>query len=289
MDFIIATLKKHNAKYVDIHDPDDVQTIYHLFKEGYINTEDIMSDIVYLYAGWYYENIDKNYELTKKHYSMAIEDGNVTAMNNLAVLCKQEGDYESAKKYYWMAIECGHVTAMTNLAILYKKEGDYESAKKYYLMAIEGGNVTAMNNLAVLYHDLDNESAKKYYLMAIEGECVKSMNNLVVLYQNLKHKQDFFEHCFRYRHFIRRDLLLASVLAILEIDHDESIQDKLGQLKFTKEDELYPLAKKYLTLAQENVRWKNVNRMRALRFTLEHCKSYSFIPKELLEYIQAYL
>ena len=53
---------------------------------------------------------------------------------------KIEKDYELAKKYYVMAIECGNSDSMNNLGHYYATiDKNYELAKKYYVMAIDGG------------------------------------------------------------------------------------------------------------------------------------------------------
>ena len=59
----------------------------------------------------YYQDVEKDYALMKKYYLMAIDLGNLLAMNNLANYYQYaEKDYALMKKYYLMAIEsrkCG--------------------------------------------------------------------------------------------------------------------------------------------------------------------------------------
>ena len=51
-------------------------------------------------------------------------------------------DYKLMKKYYLMAIDKGNLEAMNNLGIYYATiEKNYDLMKKYYLMAIEKGNL----------------------------------------------------------------------------------------------------------------------------------------------------
>jgi TPR repeat protein len=89
----------------------------------------------------------------KKYYLMAIDNGNTTAMNNLGFYYKNiQKDYELMKKYYLMAIDNGNTTAMNNLGFYYKNiQKDYELMKKYYLMSIKKGNSNAMTNLDLYY------------------------------------------------------------------------------------------------------------------------------------------
>ncbi len=70
----------------------------------------------------------------------------------LGNLLREENDFQGAAKYYAMAVDKGHASAMNNLALLYKNEfKDFENAIKYYAMAVDKGHARAMNNLANLY------------------------------------------------------------------------------------------------------------------------------------------
>jgi TPR repeat protein len=52
---------------------------------------------------FYYEHGEKNYELAKKYYLMAIDKGNTSAIFNLIVYyINVEKNYDLAKKYYLM-------------------------------------------------------------------------------------------------------------------------------------------------------------------------------------------
>ncbi len=101
---------------------------------------------------------DKNYELAKQYYNMAIQCGCTKSFYYLGyIYCNVEKDYESAKKYYLMAIEKGDVKGMGNLAYIYHTiDKDYELAKKYYLMVVEkDNNNMAMNILGDIYYYID--------------------------------------------------------------------------------------------------------------------------------------
>jgi tetratricopeptide (TPR) repeat protein len=78
---------------------------------------------------------------------MAIENGHIHAINNLALYYYETAqDYEKAKKYYLMAIDKGDSTAMFNLATYYETiEEDYEQAQKYYSMATDNGYIDVTN------------------------------------------------------------------------------------------------------------------------------------------------
>ena len=122
----------------------------------------------------------------KRYYNMAIEKGDVDAMNNLANLYTTEKDgINQAEKYYKMAIEKGCADAMYNLALLYKNnKEDIGRAEKYYKMAIEKEHVGAMNNLGFLYATNKNDlnQAEKYFKMACERGNVVAQFNIAFLY-----------------------------------------------------------------------------------------------------------
>ena len=128
----------------------------------------------------------KDYKKAEKYYLMAVDKGNIDAMNFLAILYKAEfKDYKKAEKYFLIAVDKGNVTAINNLAILYHTEiKDYLKAEKYYLIAVDKGNVPAINNLAILYHTeiKDYLKAEKYYLMAVDKGNIGAMFNLANLY-----------------------------------------------------------------------------------------------------------
>jgi TPR repeat protein len=91
--------------------------------------------------------------------------------------CADIKRYDLAKKYYLMAIQQGNVV----LGSLYERfEKDYILMKKYYLMAIEKGKPTAMLRLGYHYHFVEKDYGlmKKYYLMAIKRAIPRAMNNL---------------------------------------------------------------------------------------------------------------
>lgn len=58
------------------------------------------------------------------------------------------------KKYYLMAIELGNVDAINNLAIYYEDAKDYAEMEKYYLKGIKLDNATSMKNL--ICHHVEN-------------------------------------------------------------------------------------------------------------------------------------
>ena len=179
--------------------------------------------------GNFYYNTEKNYELAKKYYLMAIDKNNLEAMNNLGTLYYMiEKNYELAKKYYLMAIDNDNDNSMFNLGNLYHMtEQQYELAKKYYLMAIDKGNSNAMASLGNLYYIIENkyELAIKYYLMAIDKENPHAMNNLGHIYYT-----------------IEKNYKLTDKYYLMSITHEKNIINLQNNIKFdenTREQHIY--------------------------------------------------
>jgi len=125
-----------------------------------------------------YQYTEKNYNLMKKYYLMAIELNNSDAMNNLAYHYQTvEKNYDLMKKYYLMAIGINHSDAMNNLADYYENiEENYDLMKKYYLMAIELNHSYAMNKLALYYEE--NEENDQTFVELYKYENKESIMNL---------------------------------------------------------------------------------------------------------------
>ena len=200
-----------------------IEKDYNLMKKYYLMAIDEDNDMAMNNLGYYYKYIEKDYNLMKKYYLMAIDKGNDISMNNLGCYYFEiEKDYELMKKYYFMTISKDNSLAMYNLAFYYQLiEKDYNLMKKYYLMAVSEGNLDAMNNLGYYYEKIekDHEQAKKYYLMAISKGDSDAMNNLVDYYKN-----NLFELY----------LLLNSIE-----DKNLIIIDKIKNLKKTNKDIIY--------------------------------------------------
>ncbi len=186
-------LKKYNIYDDKKLSLNEIDFIEQLFNDGIniINLNEFENNSnILVFIGIYYKKVEKDYELMKKYYLMAIELGDACAMNNLGLYYeKVEKDYGLMKKYYLMAIELSNSYAMNNLGMYYKNvEKDYELMKKYYLMAIELGNSSAMNNLGWHYEKVEKNYGlmKKYYLMAIELDNSNAMNNLELHFLNNK-------------------------------------------------------------------------------------------------------
>jgi TPR repeat protein len=92
---------------------------------------------------------------------MGIDHNNIFCMHNLALHCRIiDKNYDLTKKYYLMAIEQGHPESMYKLGWYYNYiEINYDLMEKYYL---EKNN---MNSLCRLLSYYSNKLMKKLELM----------------------------------------------------------------------------------------------------------------------------
>jgi len=194
-EHIITELNKYNLKYIKIKNETSLTKIYNLFKSNIF--EESSTDIEYFYYGAYYQYTEKNYDLMKKYYLMAIQLNHSYAMNNLGYYYQYiEKNYDLMKKYYLMAIELNNSSAMTNLAYYYNiVEKNYDLMKKYYLMAIGINHSDAMYNLAQYYQwtEKNYDLMKKYYLMAIELNDSYAMHYLANYYEYTEKNYDLMK------------------------------------------------------------------------------------------------
>lgn len=183
--FIISILESINIAYIKIDDSVILEYIYDLYKNN--RYSDCNDKIYSNYAGIYAVYIAGDIDLAEKYYLMAINQGNICSMYNLARLYDKRNRNDLAKKYYLMAIEKGYINFMCNFSWLYYLKSKFDISENYYLTAIENdpGNVYYITCLACLYGGQRIYNlAEKYYLMAIEKGHVNSMYNLALLYKD---------------------------------------------------------------------------------------------------------
>ena len=111
--------------------------------------------------------IKRNIKNAKQLYQKAMENGEIDAINNLAVICQvgaaEEGiekDFHKAVELYKKAVEHGVVNAFYNLALIYHHgnieqgfEIDIHKAIELYENAISRGNVASFHNIGNIYKD----------------------------------------------------------------------------------------------------------------------------------------
>ena len=89
---------KYNCLYINIDNEKSINNIYHLFIKNIVFEPELSIEMLYL--GYYYNNIEKDYNQMKKYYLMAIDKGDVNAMTNLVVYYKNENKDIKILKLY---------------------------------------------------------------------------------------------------------------------------------------------------------------------------------------------
>jgi hypothetical protein len=248
----IKSIAEFIDKYaIDIVIPDGLSADYII---KVLNGYKTRTPKYYGFRGIYYRHVEKNYDLMKKYYLMAIEQGCVQAICNLGRYYQHiEKNYDLMKKYYLMAIELNYYRAMSCIGYYYQMtEINYELMKKYYITAIEQGNdAIAMNNLGYYYHDaeINYDLMKKYYLMAIELGDLTAMINLGNYYADIELNNELTKKYY--------------LMAYKRNDLDAMIN--LGNYYHTKEPN-YELCIKYYKQAVEHEKMSETKIIIGLRF-----------------------
>ena len=97
---------------------------------------------------------------------------NADYLNRLGVLYTNQKNYSEAEKWYLKAIENGNFTAISNIAYLYFEKGDYEKSIKYYKEYQKlVDNPDNYLWIAGAYYEMeDYKNAKEWYLKVAKFE-----------------------------------------------------------------------------------------------------------------------
>jgi len=154
------------------------------------------------HTGVYLRYIKQNYSDAINYYLMAIENGNVHAMNDLGYYYYIiEQNYELTKKYYMMAIENNMSKSMYALGHYYHNiEKNIKLAKKYYTMGAEQNYDEALEALGDIYNydEHNKEEAIKYYIKAISLGNTGAYNELKNIANQLEIYNIFVKHKITY-------------------------------------------------------------------------------------------
>lgn len=132
---------------------------------------------------------NKNYSEAEKWYLKAIDNGNFTAISNLAYLYYEKEEYEKAIKYYKEYTKIANDTENYFwIGSAYEKLEDYKNAKEWFLKATKFEKVGASENrLGIIFDEEGNQKeAIKWYTAAIQKGNLWAYDNLAVLYLNLE-------------------------------------------------------------------------------------------------------
>ena len=124
---IRQVLEEHNSAYIDIDNQLSLHKIHTLICE-HIVKDDPINSLECLYFGWYYSHIEKNYNLMKKYYEIAIQHGDSKAMYNMGIYYHNvDKDYDKMKRCYIAVIKNRNILArqyaIQNLSWYYEHEG----------------------------------------------------------------------------------------------------------------------------------------------------------------------
>jgi tetratricopeptide (TPR) repeat protein len=157
----------------------------------------------YYKLGLYYQFNEINNKLTKKYYNLDINEkysltrGN--SMNNLGFYYSDvEKNYDKSKKYFLDAIQNNNYDAYNNLGLYYYNiEKNYEKAKEYYLLACEHDIPEAFNNLGLYYYEIDNnyDISKLYFIEALKRNVDDAINNIKLITTPLERYIIFRQNC----------------------------------------------------------------------------------------------
>lgn len=173
---LIDLLDKVNYEYDKLTDKNQnkIDLILNMFKNDIImNEDDIKNDPELLrYTAMYYSKFTdpKDHQNMIHYYSLAVNNDDVIAMNDLGCYYSEIEDIENMMKCYTMAIQRGYPCSMNNLGHYYEKIDDIETAYKYYSMACDHNYTNAMISMALYYfRKRDYDEGEKYLIRAVEN------------------------------------------------------------------------------------------------------------------------
>jgi len=151
--------------------------------EKLTNSKDVLGAIYSAIGTDYYNLGDLNNALLYNYRALEIardlnnQEGESSALNNIAEIYDEQGNYDKALEYYNKSLQLTSepssiATTYSNIASVYSDKGDYNKAVEYYKKAIEldqesgdyHDTAGVMLNLGNAYTDLKNFSEAQYYL-----------------------------------------------------------------------------------------------------------------------------
>ncbi len=122
------------------------------------------------------------YQAAVSDQARAADAGNTSAMVNLGVLLRKQGQHDQAEQWYRKAADGGNTAGMYHLGAVLAEQGEEDQAEQWYRQAADGGNVAAMVNLgAVLRKQGQQDQAEQWYRKAAGAGNTDAMINLAVL------------------------------------------------------------------------------------------------------------
>lgn len=231
---ITNVVKKYGYAHIPITEDINLNNIYELLVNNIIFEPNC--NIEYLYVGFYYRIIIKDYKLMKKYYLKAIDDGCYMAMCSLAHYYNNKKKYDKMKKYYLMSIDKGANYAMSNLGLYYKEIDNHVEMLKYLTMAYEHGKFNALESLYDYYKDnYDHKKIIMYYMMIVTTTNKKPNLPKYNLLCGL-------ELYLNNQHMYPREKIMSEINALMHTKLNLVDQNKflmlIGSFDFTDEDHI---------------------------------------------------
>ena len=159
---------------------------FNLSDIDFSNINKFIENKQYYHLGLYYQFNQINNKLTKKYYNLDINEKysptRGDSMNNLGFYYLDvEKNYDKSKKYLFDAIQNNNYNAYNNLGLYYYNiEKNYQKGKEYYLLACEHDIPEAFNNLGLYYYKIDNnyDISKLYFIEALKKDVDDAINNI---------------------------------------------------------------------------------------------------------------
>jgi hypothetical protein len=195
---IITNYQKKEKFFIDFINNNSLQSIFELGKQ-YQNEKN------YEYMLFYYNNLIEKYN---NNYSYEEQQILSETLCTLAMYYKKIENFDLMKTYHLMAIENGNLTSMNNLGFYYETlEKNEELMKKYYLMAIENGHTTSMYNLGSYYECIeDEENMYHYYFMACKYNQINAIESINKLMKD-KHPVKIYQIYTKFEIEIHKNIL----------------------------------------------------------------------------------
>ena len=167
------SLEKQIDEAYDKNDNKKTISLVSRYVKEFPNNADYLNKLGVLYAN------ENNYKEAEKWYLKAIENGNLTAISNLADNYSQLKDYEKAIKYYKEYEKVAdNPRNYTWIAAAYENLEDYKNAREWYFKALKTEKdgfsenhlgLWGYSNLATTYIELgDYETAEKWVIKGLD-------------------------------------------------------------------------------------------------------------------------
>lgn len=180
---------KLNEQYftIDLYQfsENDIESLIEVVKN---NTENIIipyNNDYYTLLGMYYLR-HKNYDYSKKYFSIGVELSNIRSMYMLARYYENiEYNPNLVGKYYKLAIELDDTISMYSYACFCENNlKNIKEAKKYYIMGSDMNDSNSLFNLANIFKNTDN-NIKLYRIFlqkAVNLHDIRATHNLGMYY-----------------------------------------------------------------------------------------------------------